>query len=323
MTTTEVEADTRAAPPPTTRRRFRLGRNGGPLPYLLIVPAVVILAIVAAYPTGKLVVLAFQDLTQRQLLHVPPLPAPWVGFRNFTNLFTDSQFWTITLRTVLFTALNVGLSVVLGMALASLLRRVSRWARLTLTIVMLFAWVLPSVVSSQIFLWLFDNQYGVINWLLSQIPGVHMQGHNWLASPTEGLYVVATGIVVWGALPFLAITLHAGMTQIPSELIEAARVDGARAWHVFRYVTLPALGPLLLILTTLSIIWDFGVFNQIWTLYGGVPPTDVYNLGILMYMKSAGSEFSQGSAVAVVMMIALFGVMILYIRQLFTIGDAD
>jgi N,N'-diacetylchitobiose transport system permease protein len=310
---------------PAARRRGHagVGRNAGLMPYLLILPAVAALVGVVLYPVGKLIVTSMQDLTLKDLLHVPPLPAQWVGFKHFGDMFSDPAFWHELETTALFMALNVALSILIGLGLAVLLARISRWARLTLTAVMLFAWVMPSIVSAQLFLWMFNTQYGVINWLLSRIPGVHMMGHDWLANPYQALYLCVTGVVVWGALPFLTITLHAGITQIPRELTEAAVVDGAGPVQVFRHVTLPKLGSLLVIVTTLSVIWDFNVFNQIWAFWGGIPNPKIYTLGIRMYVQMSGNQFGQGSATALFTMVLLCGLMVFYIRQLFRIGDAD
>ena len=244
-------------PRPSSRRAARRSW----VPYLLILPTSLVLVVVAGWPLVKIITLSLQkqDSTKYALFHNQG-STPWVGLKNFTTTLSDSTFWSVAGRTVAFTVINVGLSLLIGLGIALLLNRVSTWARILLTAVLLFVWAVPSTVSTQIFYWLFSNQYGVVNYLLNLLPGVHMQGHDWFADPHQGLAVV-TAVVVWGAIPLLAISLHAGITQIPKEVVEAARVDGAGSWAVFRNVTWPYIGPLLVILTTLSIIWDFGVFN--------------------------------------------------------------
>ena len=150
-----------------------------------------------------------------------------------------------------------------------------------------------------------------------------MQGHDWFENPIQGLGVV-TIVVVWGALPLLAITLHAGISQIPRDVLEAAHCDGAGPWSSLRYIILPFLRPLLVILTTLSIIWDFGVFNQIWFMRNGHPEPGYQTIGIFMYSNGIGSSrYNLGATIGVLMMVGLLGVMVLYIRQLFRIGDAE
>jgi N,N'-diacetylchitobiose transport system permease protein len=310
--------------PPALPKRRSAPTRGGRIPYLLITPAVIVLAVVAAWPIIKIVLLSLQkqDSSKYALFHNGGTTA-WVGFQNFTDALTSSTFWTVLERTVVFTAVNVGMSLALGIAVAVLLNRVSRWARITLIAVLLFVWAVPSTVSTQIFAWLFNNQYGVINYLLDKLPGVHMSGHDWFASPFQGLAVV-TIVVIWGALPLLAISLHAGISQIPQDVLEAARCDGAGPWSTFRHVTLPFLRPLLVILTTLSLIWDFGVFNQIWFMRNGHPEPGYQTLGIYMYSSGvSSSRYNTGATLAVLMILALLLVMVVYIRQLFKIGDAE
>ncbi|MFL6101598.1 MAG: carbohydrate ABC transporter permease [Actinomycetales bacterium] len=294
------------------------------LPYLLILPAVFVLVAVAGWPLVKIVQLSLQEQEsgKRALFHSGG-STPFVGLENFQRVLTDSTFWTVALRTLVFTVVNVGLSVLLGIGIALLLQRVSRWARIVLTAVLLFVWAVPTTVSTQVFYWLFSNQYGAVNYLLDQLPGVDMQGHDWFADPHQGLAVV-TLVVVWGALPLLAISLYAGITQIPRDVVEAAYVDGAGSWQTFRNVTLPFLTPLLVILTTLSIIWDFGVFNQIWFMRNGHPEPGYQTLGIYMYANGIGSSrYNLGATIGVLMMLGLLGVMVFYVRQLFRIGDAE
>jgi N,N'-diacetylchitobiose transport system permease protein len=294
------------------------------LPYLLILPAVLILIAVAGWPLLKIIQLSLQEQEsgKRALFHNGG-STPFVGLENYTRVLTDSNFWTVALRTLVFTVVNVGLSLLLGIAVALLLSRISSWARVILTAVLLFVWAVPSTVSTQVFYWLFSNQYGVVNYLLDQLPGVDMQGHDWFADPHQGLGVI-TVVVVWGALPLLAISLYAGITQIPREVLEAAHVDGAGPWQTFRNVTVPFLAPLLIILTTLSVIWDFGVFNQIWFMRNGHPEPGYQTLGIYMYANGIGSSrYNLGATIGVLMMLFLLGVMVLYIRQLFKIGDAE
>ena len=309
---------------PRARRPAPRGLRRTGFVYLLILPCCLVLLTVAGWPLYKIISLSLQKQESGKfaLFHNKGT-TPFVGLRNFTNILTDSTFWTVLLRTVLFTAANVAISLLLGMGIALLLSRVSRWARVILVAVLLFAWAVPSTVSTQVFYWLFSNQYGVVNYLLDLLPGVHMRGHDWFADPHQGLAVV-TAVVVWGAIPLLAISLHAGITQVPQDTLEAARVDGAGPWQTFRSVTLPFLRPLIVILTTLSVIWDFGVFNQIWFMRNGHPEPGYQTLGIYMYSEGVGSShYNLGAAIGVLMMLCLLVVMIFYVRQLFRIGDAQ
>jgi N,N'-diacetylchitobiose transport system permease protein len=311
----------RRARQPLRRRPSGAMRSGG-LPYLLILPVVLVLVTIAGWPLIKIILLSLQkqESGKYALFHSGGTTS-YTGLTNYVDALTDATFWTVAFRTLVFTAVNVLLSLLIGMAIAQLLNRVSKWARVLLTATLLFVWAVPSTVSTQIFYWLFSNQYGAVNYLLDRLPGVHMRGHDWFADPHEGLAVV-TLVVVWGAIPLLAISLHAGISQIPGEVIEAARVDGASSWQVFRNVTLPFLRPLIAILATLSVIWDFGVFNQIWFMRNGHPEPGYQTLGIYMYSNGVGSShYNVGSTIGVLMMLGLLTVIIVYIRQLLAIGD--
>jgi N,N'-diacetylchitobiose transport system permease protein len=311
-------------PMPRARPVRSRPRPASGLPHLLILPACLVLALVAGWPLVKIVQLSLQEQQSgKYALFHSGGSTPFVGLRNFTGVLTDTTFWTVLVRTLVFTAVNVGLSLLIGLSMAVLLNRVSRWARLLLVGVLLFVWAVPSTVSTQVFYWIFTSQYGAANYLLNLLPGVSMQGHDWFADPHSGLAVV-TAVVVWGAVPLLAISLHAGISQVPRDVLEAARVDGAGPWQAFRSVTLPYLRPLLVILSTLSVIWDFGVFNQIWFMRNGHPEPGYQTIGIYMYSQGIGSShYNLGATVGVLMMLCLLVVMVFYIRQLFRIGDAE
>ena len=326
MTVTDVRPTAPVSQDVAVPRRRRDGKpraSRSVLPYVLILPTCAVLAVVAGWPLVKIVTLSLQKQESGKfaLFHNGGT-TQWTGLTNFRHVLTDSTFWSVAGRTFAFTAINVVLSLLFGLLIALLLNRVSPWARVLLTAVLLFVWAVPTTVSTQIFYWLFSNQYGAMNYLLGLLPGVDMRGHDWFADPHSGLAVI-TAVVVWGAIPLLAISLHAGITQIPREVVEAAEVDGAGSWQIFRNVTMPYIGPLLVILTTLSIIWDFGVFNQIWFMRDGHPEPGYQTIGIYMYSQGVGSShYNTGATVGVLMMLCLGLVMVFYIRQLFRIGDA-
>ena len=140
---------------------------------------------------------------------------------------------------------------------------------------------MPQLVAAQAFRWITDSDFGVINYLIDKLPGVNYQNHSWFVNPWQGWSVITT-LVVWAGVPFLAITLNAGLTQVPKELVEAATVDGASPWQTLRNIILPILKPLLTIVTTLSVIWDFGLFTQNWALRDGHPEPVYQTLGDLL-----------------------------------------
>lgn len=213
--------------------------------------------------------------------------------------------------------------MVVGMLIALLLQRVSGWVKTLINIVLVASWGMPIIVATTVFKWLFDSDYGVFNALLSKLPGVDMIGHNWFASGTQGLSVIML-LVVWGAVPFVVITLSAGLTQVPAELEEAARLDGAGAWGVFRHVTLPILKPIIVMLTTLSVIWDMGVFPQVFVMRGGHPEAEFQLLTTYSYDRAfVVNDYAQGSAIALLTVVLLLGVVAVYMRQMLQIGEVE
>jgi N,N'-diacetylchitobiose transport system permease protein len=290
-------------------------------PYILIAPALVLLAALLGYPIYRMIVLSFQKFELRQL--IGGKAAEWIGLDNYTKLLDDEQFWATLRRTLIFTGAAVSISLVLGLLVALLMRRVSGKIRIAMIVAMMFAWSMPQLVSSQVFKWMFDADFGVLNWLIDQIPGVDFHKHSWFIDPMQGWMVITT-LVVWGAIPFLAITLYAGLSQVPRELQEAATVDGASALRVFRHITLPILKPLIVIVTTLSVIWDFQLFTQVWVLRDSKPELDYQTLSTYAFSLAFGQgKYGFGSAIALITVVLLLGVMAFYVRQMFKIGDAD
>jgi N,N'-diacetylchitobiose transport system permease protein len=167
-----------------------------------------------------------------------------------------------------------------------------------------------------------DYEFGVANWTLTKLHVGNFLHHDWFANPWTGFGVI-TAVVVWGAIPFVAITIYAGLAQVPQELLEAARIDGARGWNVFREVTLPLLMPIFVILISLSIIWDFQVFIQVWIMLGNRPPSDYFLLSMYSFVESFRiSEYGFGAAIAVVMVVIMFTATLVYIRQMVRAGEA-
>ncbi|MFD7233652.1 carbohydrate ABC transporter permease [Streptomyces sp. NPDC059881] len=302
--------------------RVKQRRTGGAaLPWGLLAPCLLILLLVLGYPLVRLVTLSFQKFGQPQLWGFQE--AESVGFANFTKILGDAEFWAVVVRTVVFAVGSVVLTMVLGMLIALLLQRVSGWVKTLINIALVASWGMPIIVATAIFKWLFDTDYGVLNWLLSRLPGVDMIGHNWFASGPQGLAVIML-LVVWGAVPFVVISLSAGLTQVPKELEEAARLDGAGSWGVFRYVTLPVLKPLLVMLTTLSVIWDMGVFPQVFVMRNGHPEAEFQLLTTYSYDKAfVVNDYGGGSAIALVTVVLLLGVVAVYMRQMLKIGEVE
>jgi N,N'-diacetylchitobiose transport system permease protein len=265
--------------------------------------------------------LSLEDMRLRQL--ISGLDPRFVGLDNYSKVLSDPVFWAVTGRTTAFTVVSVLLSVLFGLAIALLMRRVSRSIRLAMIVAMMFVWATPQLVQAQIFKWMVDADYGVLNYLIDMIPGVTFERHSWFTSPLQG-WAVVTILVVWAGIPFLAITMNAGLTQVPKELLEAAVVDGASPWQTLRSITLPMLKPIIIIVTTLSVIWNFGLFTQTWVLRDSKVEAEFQTLATYSFTQAFGrSNYSLGSAIAVITVLLMLGVMVFYIRQMFKIGEVD
>jgi N,N'-diacetylchitobiose transport system permease protein len=298
---------------PSARDRWRRRRSRA-LPYLLILPALAVLVAMLGYPLYRLVVLSLQKFGLRQQFGAP---ADWVGLDNFRTIFTDSYFWDVLWRTVIFCMVNVALTVVLGLLIALLLNSLGKGMRLLVSSALLLAWAMPALAATVVWQWLFDTQYGVVNWLLTRLGIGDFQGHGWLAEPISFLSV-ATIIVVWMGVPFVAFTLYAALTQVPREIVEAAAIDGAGPWERFKGVTLPLIMPIVSILTALSILWDFRVFTQIYVLQkaGGVT-SETNLLGVYSYNISIGqNRYDVGAAIAIVMVLITVLLTMTYLRSM-------
>src|SRR5690349_6996062 len=313
-----------SAPAPAAGRapsRRRSSTSGGLAPLALTLPALLLLAGLLGYPLVRMIVLSFQRLGLRQLLG--NLAPDNVGFANYVKIFTDATFYQVVARTVAFTVVSVLMTLVLGLGVALLMRRVAPSVRIAMIVAMMFVWAMPQLVATQTFRWLVDSDFGVLNYLIDLLPGVDFANHSWFADPIQGWSVIAS-IVVWAGIPFVAITLNAGLTQVPKELLEAAVVDGASAWQALRSITLPILKPLLIIVTTLSVIWNFGLFTQVWGVRNGRPEEEYQVLATWSYSTAFNNNnYGLGSAIAVVTVLLLLGVMAFYMRQMFKIGDVD
>ncbi len=313
-----VSSTTRPAPaPPPAGRRRRRGRDRW-LPYGLLAPALLVLGAVLGYPLVHLVVVSLQHYRLRELLRGG---GSFVGLANYQAVLGDPFFWTVVLRTVVFTAVAVAGTVALSTAIALLMTRMHRGPRIVLQSALVMVWAMPSLVAIALWQWLFDFDFGIVNWALTRVGLSGFTRHNWFADPRQGFAVILS-LVIWAAIPFVAITLYAGFTQVPRELEEAATMDGAGWWRVFWNVTFPVVRPLYVVVTSLSIIWDFGVYQQVFVMLNGRPSKDYYLVGIYSFVESFGvNDYGKGSAIAVVMIFLLLAACVVYIRQMIRMGD--
>ena len=308
--------------PARGRRAGRRPARGaiGPLPYGLVLPSVLLLLLLLAYPLVVLVRTSFQQLDLRQLVRRETV---WTGLDNYRTILTDPEFWAITVRTLVFASVCVFLTISLGTGVALLLRRVGKGMRLLVSAGMLLAWATPPVSAATVFRWLFDEQYGVVNWALTMLTPMDWTQHSWFSGQLSAFTVIVL-CVVWQAIPFVALTLYAGLTTVPDEVMEAARIDGCGAWRAFWNVTAPMLQPIFLILTSLSMIWDLKVFTQVYVITRGGPNRQTVLINLYTYTQGFGvSRFGVASAAAVVSVAITLLVTVWYVRTMIRVGEED
>lgn len=311
-----------AAPHDRPPRRTRPSRSGAGTsrtrpryltPAALLTPAVIVLAVIIGWPLLQLIIMSFQGYGRAQVFGAAP---EFIWFGNYVTVLTDPTFWQVLGRSVAFCLVNVVLTVVFGTACALLMQRLNRFFRLLLAIGLLLAWAMPPVSSTIVWGWLFDTQYGVINYVLTNVFGMDMIGHSWLIDPLS-FFAVATIIVTWGAIPFVAFTIYAGLTQVPDEVLEAASLDGASAVQRFRLIIVPYLRSVFVVVIVLSVIWDLRVFTQIYALQGiGGNTNETNTIGVYIYKQALGNaEYGIGGAIAVILVLLLLGFSYTYVRQ--------
>lgn len=285
-------------------------------PYALLVPSLGIIALLLGYPLVRLVVISFQEFTRKQLFN----PDTVFTLQNYVGL-VDARFGWVLVRTlVVLFAMVIG-TMVIGTAVAELMKRLSKPVRTVVLVGLLFAWATPPLAATVVWKWMFNSRSGIATWAL-QFVGVDWTGDNSVLFSAPKVLTVVTIIVIWQSIPFVALTLYAGLTQVPKELYEAAEMDGAGAWRCFTKVTVPMLRPIFLLLVTLSIIWDFRVFSQVWAFNRGGPNNESLLIGSYSFFASFSQfDYGRGSAVAVVMVLMMIGITAYYVRQMVRAGE--
>ena len=307
MTALSSAARALDAEAPQRRRRWSA------VPYLLILPAIGILLLALGYPMLWQFVISTQHFGLAQQFGKP---ATFIGLANYVDLFTDAQTWAVVGRSIAFCLVNAGITVVLGIGVALLMNAVDKVTRLILQIAMLLAWAMPVIASMTVWIWLFDWRRGLVNWALTQV-GFDFSNHNWLENPLS-FYFVATVIVVWMSVPFVAFSVYAGLTQISTEVLEAAEIDGADARQRFFGIVVPMIRPVLMIVLLLQVIWDLRVFAQIKMLQDAGAPTSTTDLlGTYIYRLGVGaSDFGMASALSIFVLILTIALSFFYVMHL-------
>jgi multiple sugar transport system permease protein len=305
-----------AASKPALARRPAHGGRGGRtaadrrLGYALVAPVVLLLLAVTAYPLAYNVWNSFHSVN----LSEAGSSNSFVGLHNYTKMFGSSAWVSSLERTLAFTVVSVAIETVIALALALMLHRNFR-GRGLLRAAILIPWAVPTVVSATLWKTMFDPRTGFVDYLLGNagLPGAHT---TWLA----GIWTSWVAIFVadaWKNVPFMAIILLAGLQVIPSEVYEAARIDGASAWQSFRRMTLPLLKPALAVALIFRTLQAFLVFDVIYIMTGGGPGVSTETLSFLNWQTFlVSTDFGYGGAISVMLVVIALAISAVYVRVL-------
>ncbi|ETK35831.1 carbohydrate ABC transporter permease [Microbispora sp. ATCC PTA-5024] len=324
-------ADNSAPSRRTPPRARRSGLSDKAVPYVLLLPGLLVIAALLLYPLYQMVDMSFHKVGLRQIKVTNPAPAEFVGTDNYQQILSSDLFWSSLRNTVVFAVLAVAFTLILGTLVGLLLNRLGRKMSTFVIIGIMSAWATPPTAQAIVWKWLFDSDSGVVNWTLNLLPdwlsSLVFGRSDWSGQPwfndTSTLYFVLIVAVVWASFPFIAVSVLAGLKSISAELYEAARMDGSGAFTTFRKITFPLLKPVFAVLVVLSIIWDFKVFTQLYLLAGGTVNRDAFNLSLWSYAEAFSSppKMGLGAAIAVVLTGILLVITFVYVRQIVKTED--
>jgi multiple sugar transport system permease protein len=281
----------RAARPIPARRSlvFRLADDRNVLGVVLMLPAATFLLVFLAYPLVLGFWLGMTDASIGQ-------PGHFIGFANLVSLAHDNIFWLSVFNTTFYTIVASVLKFALGLYLALLLNRRLPLKSLVRAIVLL-PFVTPTVLSAIAFWWIYDPQFSIISWSLMKLGLIH-RFIDFLGSPWNARWSVIAANV-WRGIPFVAITLLAGLQTISPSLYEAATLDGAGPWQRFRFVTLPMLSPIIAVVMTFSVLLTFTDFQLIYAITRGGPINATQLMATLSFQRAiTEGRLGEGAAIA-------------------------
>ena len=295
-----MEAASVQAGTPTGRRSRGISERR--LAAYMVSPSVILIALVAAYPIGYAIWLSLHEYSVR-VAGLSRWAGP-LGLRNYSNIFSDTEFWQAVRTTFIFTAASVTFEVIIGMAMALAMHSAFRGQGLLRTVV-LVPWAVLTVVTARMWQTIFDPTLGIVNSILGT-------DTVWLGQSPEALIVMIIADV-WKTAPFMALLLLAGLQVIPGEIYEAAKVDGATTWQRFRKITLPLLMPALLVALIFRTLDALRIFDLPFVLTKGAHGTNTLSLEAYQTF-TANNIIGKGAALAVVTFIIVMAVSFIYIR---------
>jgi arabinogalactan oligomer / maltooligosaccharide transport system permease protein len=279
------------------------------LAYVLVLPSIILIFLTVLYPLAYNIVLSFSNMSLTNL-------RDWqiIGFRNYQNLATgdeSSKFWSVLVKTLFWTAINVAFHVTIGVLLAVTLNGPIR-GKSIYRVMLIIPWAVPAYITALTWRGMFDEQFGAVNhairalsWVNDFLPAVlRLEPINWLgqAGPAFAACIIAN---VWLGFPFMMVIALGGLQGIPAELYEAARIDRASRWQQFRQITLPMLKPVLIPAVTLGAVWTFNNLNIVWLVSNGGEPADQTHILVSYVYKAVFNAYQYGYGAALSMVLFL------------------
>jgi multiple sugar transport system permease protein len=270
----------------------RLKVNRDWVGFWLMLPAAGFLILFLAYPLGLGTWISFTDTKIGR-------SGVFIGLENYEWLWDDSIFWLSVTNTLLYTGVASVLKFAIGLYLALLLNENMPFKAIVRAIV-LIPFIVPTVLSALAFWWIFDAQFSIISWSLRQI-GLITHNINFLGDPNLARFSVIF-VNIWRGIPFVAITLLAGLQTVPPSLYEAATIDGASRLQMFRHITFPLLTPIIAVVMTFSVLFTFTDFQLIWAMTRGGPVNATHLMATLSYQRAIiGGFLGEGAAISTAM----------------------
>lgn len=255
-------------------------------------PAAVFSVLLIIYPLFTTIKLSFQDVK-----FIGSYNQANIGYTvaNYKKLFSNQDFWSALTRSLLFTAVALIISFLIGLGLALLLNKKFRFQKLT-RVLLLLAWPIPGVIVGMLFTWMFDGNYGIINSVLKSLHIID-QNIKWLSSGNTAVVTVIMA-TIWKSYPFFTLTLLAGLKGISFDYYEAASIDGANVWQKFTNITLPALRSVIVTSLLLNGLWIFRNYDVVYSITGGGPNQATETMPLLLY-NQAFQYYNMGYASAI------------------------
>ncbi len=274
---------------------------------LLYLPAIVIIFLIIFYPLVYALRMSFTNFKPTVAV------TKFIGFENYSTILRDSKFWQAMGRSLLFTIGSLVPQICLGLAMASLLNHPLLKCKMLFRGLAITPWLIPTVAVAMIFKWMFNDIYGIVNYLMVDI-GLIATPHPWMSNGISAMIILILANI-WRGTPLMITMFLAGLQGIPHDLYEAAEVDGATAWTRFVKITLPLLVPVIMVSGVLRFIWTFNFYDLPWVMTGGGPAEATQTTPVYAYRRAFSAyRLGEGSAITVVLFIVLLIFAFIYFK---------